>query len=457
MELINFLTRARNAMENTDSALQKELTLKKRLQKRFSLQECADFLRVNRTYLTRMMSDSDFPQGQKSGREKTFTIEDLQLMRAIIGSSPNRKNEYIFWNKPVGEDKSYVVPIVSFAAQKGGTGKSLTAAHFAQYLTLNYGLRVGVVDLDPQFTLSLYFADDKIPLLDGRVNTATDFMGLSVGLSDKNGKLEIVNPTDKELDSCWYETTWNGIKLMPASSEIIEGDMVLGVMFKNSSFFAENKIPPSSLFTRSMNRWLNNHKPTIDIKSLRDRNNKFLLSKYKEAMSETFDVIIIDHQPALTLFQLNGMVSATSLVIPQTMKGFDLSTLSTFISSFQAFVNTLVEKNAFPINSGKGRSVILPTIVQEANEQDKAQILDLHRLIPHDVSSVWYKRSDAVANASEHYKSIYEYQPDKNRRASAKAFVDNANAVNDMLVSVTLPHLPSLGYEDLFVKEKWYD
>ena len=55
-------------------------------------------------------------------------------------------------------------------------------------------------------------------------------------------------------------------------------------------------------------------------------------AKLESALTETLDVIIIDYQPALTLFQLNNVMASTSLIIPQTMKGFDIATLSTFVT-----------------------------------------------------------------------------------------------------------------------------
>ena len=77
------------------------------------------------------------------------------------------------------------------------------------------------------------------------------------------------------------------------------------------------------------------------------------------------------------------------------------------------------------------------------------------RKAPREISQVWYSRSDAIANAAEEYKSIYEYLPPRARRNSARAFMDNANAVNDALVGRVLPHLPGRGHADRFIAEHW--
>ena len=152
--------------------------------------------------------------------------------------------------------------------------------------------------------------------------------------------------------------------------------------------------------------------------------------------------------------QLNGLVAADSVVIPQTMKGFDLATLSTYVGNIGEYLDFIMSFES-DLEIGAGEHIVLPTIVQEQNNQDLDQILDLYKRSPREISQVWYNRSDAIANASEEYKSIYEYLPPRTRRTSARAFMANANAVNDMLVTRCLPHLPPRGFAQAFIEERW--
>lgn len=165
-------------------------------------------------------------------------------------------------------------------------------------------------------------------------------------------------------------------------------------------------------------------------------------------------MIVIDQQPSLTLMQLNGLVAADNVVIPQTMKGFDLATLATYVSNIGEYLEFIMGFES-DIEIGQGEHMVLPTIVQEQNDQDTDQILDLYRKAPREVMQVWYSRSDAIANAAEEYKSIYEYMPPRARRVSAKAFMANANAVNDALVQRIWPDLPPRGYAKAFIEERW--
>ena len=90
------------------------------------------------------------------------------------------------------------------------------------------------------------------------------------------------------------------------------------------------------------------------------------------ALNETLDCIIIDYQPALTLFQLNNVVASSSLIIPQTMKGFDIATLSTFVKGLRGMLKHILDHERIEI--GAGANMLLPTIIQRTNEQDLKQV-----------------------------------------------------------------------------------
>ena len=119
------------------------------------------------------------------------------------------------------------------------------------------------------------------------------------------------------------------------------------------------------------------------------------------------------------------------------MKGFDLATLSTYVRNIKEYLDFIVGFEP-DLVIGEGAHFVLPTIVQEQNDRDIAQIVDLVKRAPREVLKVWYARSDAIANAADEYKSIYEYAPPKSRRNSAEAFMENANAVNSGLPDLSI-------------------
>lgn len=434
-----FIRNMSRVMGAVNTKLQRDLTLRTRVAKRFSMTEVATLLSVDTTHLTRISSeDPAFPEGERSGRERTFSPSEIMMIRAVIGSNPGAKKPYLHWRKP-GDP----IKVVTFGAQKGGTGKSLSAAHFAQYVNLHYGLRVGVIDADPQATVSLYFADEKLPLFSPETPTLADFMGVDDPAADT-----LPERDGAVLNAIWQETPWPGVRLIPGGANIQNGDISLFFLSQRS------QVPVYRVLKDAIAYWDRENGPRTVVSDLRNTDGTFDKKAYEAALTETLDVIVIDQQPSLTLMQLNGLVAADNVVIPQTMKGFDLATLATYVSNIGEYLEFIMGFEA-DIEIGAGEHMVLPTIVQEQNNQDTDHILDLYRKAPREVMQVWYARSDAIANAAEEYKSIYEYMPPKTRRASAKAFMANANAVNDALVQKIWPELPPRDYAKTFIEERW--
>ncbi|ETW11254.1 hypothetical protein ATO8_18160 [Roseivivax marinus] len=449
--LIDFIDQLSVTMAGVQSKLQRDLTMRTRVERRFSIRDIASFLPMDSQYLTKLIAksaeeDPDFPAGTKEGRERTFSPDEVMLMRGMLHNGGKR--QFLHWRKP-GEN----LPVVTFGAQKGGTGKSLTAAHFAQYISMHYGLRVGIIDMDPQATASLYFADADLELFSPNTASVDAFIGADAPEKVAATK-ELQEPTTDEMNAMWHKTPWPGVRLLPGSASIQNGDISL--------FFCAQK-PGSAIYRvlkDAIDCWERAHPPRTSYDELWKADGSFNIYRYREALSETFDVVIIDQQPSLTLMQLNGLIAASSCIMPQTMKGFDLSTLTTYADSIGEYLYSIQSSRdgADEIRKiGAGQHKVLATIVQEANDQDLDHLVDLYSRAPDLFMKVWYVRSDAIANASEEYKSIYEYDPPRSRRASAKTFTDNANAVNDELVRTVLPHLPLRGYADEFIKERWND
>lgn len=290
-----------------------------------------------------------------------------------------------------------------------------------------------------QATISLYFADDELSLFSPDTATLSTFMGV-----DEPGQGALRSMDGGALDAVWRPTPWPGVRLIPAGADIQNGDIGLYLISRSGA-------PVYRVLRDAIERWSDEHPPRTQPEDLRDEAGRFDAARFEVALTETVDVIVIDQQPSLTLMQLNGLIAADCVVIPRTMKGFDLATLATFISSIVDYLDFITAYED-DLEIGRGRHVVLPTIVQEANDRDTEAIVDLYRRAPRDVLQVWYAWSDAIANAAERYMSIYEYDPPKSRQASARAFTSNANAV---LVERTLPHLDTRGYAQLFVDDRW--
>lgn len=441
--LEQFLQELSRGLDRTMVTVNKELTLRERIKRSWSMRQCARFLNVSYQHLTKFAKDNDdFPVGKYVGRERVFTLNELMHIRALMAGSAKRPYEYLAWRKP-GDD----LPVISFASQKGGTAKSLSAAHFAQYLSLHYGMRVGIMDADPQSTITLYFVGGEgMPNMpDEDTPTMVDFAGLFQTTEDQ----PYTDYDADTLDTFFKKTSWPGVRLVPAHGETSEGEIQIARLLRAET--------PGKRFYRylkdAIDRWKMGHVPTTRPNDL-VVDGKVDREALSTALNETLDCVIIDYQPALTLFQLNNVIASSSLVIPQTMKGFDIATLSTFVTGLLTMLRHIFANER--IDMGGGANMLLPTIVQRSNEQDLNQVSNLLENCPDEVLPVFYLRSDAIANASDVYQSVYEYQPDTaGKKKGINRFIENADAVNDAIVARLWPGLER-GYAESWIKD-FYD
>jgi chromosome partitioning protein len=440
-----FLKAMRRAMADLPNDDIRDRTTNQRVARRYSVREAAEFLDVDSTYLSQLIKDDEFPEGEKDKRERRFSVADIMRMRALLASRPGARKKFLHWRTPGDSGNPNVdLPVVSFSSQKGGTAKTVSAAHFAQYLSLFYGLRVGVVDADPQATISLYFAGEPHEVHYYQGPNLTDFMGVSW-----EGHEAEYNPLDgDELDKIWSDTPWPGIRLMHGGAAIQEAD--IGLMLIAA------KAPVHRVMLDSIDRWKAANAPVTTPKDLRDVDGNFDEDAYQRALRETLDIIIIDHQPSLTLTQINCVFAATNLVVPQTMKSLDLSTLELYLNTIQSYLEVSTEKDNKMRDVGPGHHFLLPTLLPPSSgNYDKQHVYRIMEYGQDLILPVWCHRSDAFSNPADEYMSIYEYDPEPTRRKGAKLFMENVNAVNDAMVRRILEDLPPRKYADTFV-EKYF-
>jgi chromosome partitioning protein len=439
----NFVARAQIGVESAASSDRFADTRKKRVQRRYSMREVSEITGFSRSAIAGWLDQEDAPVGVIKGRENTFSLYDITKLRALAASRPKvpgakGRKQTLFWRKP--DDP---IPVITFSSQKGGVAKSLTAAGIAQFAALYHGLRVGLIDCDAQATLSLYFADETIDVAGTDVDTFTRFMGVPTP-----GDPPLVH-TDKELDDFWVKTPWPGVRLIPGGAPIQEADI--------SMYFMAQKTETKRVYRLlkdALDRWTSAYPAKTRPEDLRDENGVFLEDKFNEALNETFDVIIVDCAPALTLTQLNAVVAASTLIVPNTLRGFDLSTLKVYLSSLDDYLQFIRHEDD-PVDFPPVPSYILPTNVQVNNDMDISQVGELYGHDPEVICPVYSGHSAAVANASRDYLSIYEYEPEKSRKRSADQFLANANAVGDAILSRAVPWIEPRGYANEFISERY--
>ncbi|MBV9909746.1 MAG: AAA family ATPase, partial [Hyphomicrobiales bacterium] len=117
--------------------------------RRFSSGEAAKLIGVTDAYIRHLSLSGEAPEAEKSARgRRQFTLDQIHDLRRTLARS---KPSYL----PERRDAEHlqVIAVTNF---KGGSGKTTTAAHLAQYFAMR-GYRTLAVDLDPQASLSALF------------------------------------------------------------------------------------------------------------------------------------------------------------------------------------------------------------------------------------------------------------------------------------------------------------
>jgi chromosome partitioning protein len=437
-----FVEQAQKYVSDAFSRVRLDNTRRNRVLRRISLAEAAEMLGCDRSYLYTLLKRPDAPKGETRGREKTLSVADVLKVRAMAGSNPNSRTMTLPWRRP-GDH----LPVITFNSLKGGTGKSSSSAHFAQYCALYHGLRVGVIDADPQSTCSLYFVNDDVDIIDPDVDTFTDFMGLP-----KDGTVRRRTKHDSlRMNSFWKPTPWPGIRLIPGGASIQIADIALYMMTQSPN--PEDK-QIFRMLRDAISEWDRAFPPKTLPEDLAGPDGTFDDDAYERALTECVDLIVIDTAPSLSLAQVNAVMAADTLIVPQTMKGFDLSTLHTYLGSLDEYLY-FASKQANPINFKPTGSMILPTLVNTQNDVDIRTIGELYSINKDFISPIYYRSHDAAANAFQKYQSAYEYVPEKGQRVGIRNVIANANAVSEHILHRAIPGIPSRGFVDAFIDERY--
>ena len=117
----------------------------------FSPAETARLIGIHEGYLRQITSEGKgFSPATRNGR-RSYSVNDIHEIRKQLDQGARGSRRY----RPhrVDCEQLQVITVMNF---KGGSGKTTTAAHLAQYLAL-HGYRVLAIDLDPQASLSALF------------------------------------------------------------------------------------------------------------------------------------------------------------------------------------------------------------------------------------------------------------------------------------------------------------
>lgn len=222
--------------------------------------------------------------------------------------------------------------VISITNQKGGVGKTTSSINIAFYLA-KMGFRTLLLDFDPQ-------------------GNATS--GLGVDKNTLSGTMSDVISGEKFLKDVILDTEWDNLKIAPATPVLANTEVELA-------------------------------------------NEKGRFSKLKMALAsvnESFDFVIIDSPPSLSLLTVNGFIASDFLILPVQAEFYAMEGLGQLLESMK-----LVKKGMNPDLELLG---VLPTMVDSRTTLSGQVYEEIKRFFPGKVFNTPIPRNIRLAEAPSH-------------------------------------------------------
>ncbi|CAN7583168.1 plasmid partitioning protein RepA [Pararhizobium sp. LjRoot238] len=245
--------------------------------RQFTPAEAADFIGIHQGYLRQIVADGHGPEPLANGR-RMYSVQDIEALRQILDEGGKGPRKYVRHRRD-GE-KLQVVSVMNF---KGGSGKTTTSAHLAQFLALR-GYRVLAVDLDPQASLSALFGHQP------------------------------------ELDVGENETIYGAIRYDEAKRDITE--------IVRATYTPNLHVIPGNLELMEFEH------ETPKALAARQSVDSMFFARIGERLAEiesAYDIVVIDCPPQLGFLTLSALCAATAVLITVHPQMLDVMSMSQFL------------------------------------------------------------------------------------------------------------------------------
>lgn len=341
--------------------------------RRFSSTEAAKLLGVTDSYVRHLAAQEGSVSSEKtSGGRRTFSLAEINAIRQLLGKT---KSAYLAGRRET--DHLQVIAVTNF---KGGSGKTTTSTHLAQYLALR-GYRVLAVDLDPQASMSAMLGYQ--PEFD--VGENETLFGAIRYDELRRSVAEVVR-----------ETYFPGLDLIPGNLELHE--------FEHDT--------PRALAER--------HNSDTDMFFMR-------VGNALTDLSDRYDVVVIDCPPTLGFLTLSALCAATAVLITVHPQMLDVASMNQFLAMTSDLLSVVKDAGG---NLEYDWMRYLVTRY-EPNDGPQAQIVAFLRSLFGDrVLTSMMVKSTAISDAGLSKQTIYEAARESMNRQTYDRAVEAMDGVN---------------------------
>ncbi|PLW75305.1 plasmid partitioning protein RepA [Cohaesibacter celericrescens] len=246
--------------------------------RKFTPAEAASFIGIHQGYLRQVIAEGHGPKPNENGR-RFYSAQDIENLRGVLDDGLKGGRKYV--RHRTGDEQLQVISVMNF---KGGSGKTTSSSHLAQYLALR-GYRVLAIDLDPQASLSAMFGHQ--PELD--VGENETIYGAIRYDEDRVDIRDIVRAT--------YTPN---LHLIPGNLELMEFE------HETPKVLGDGQQREAMFFAR--------------------------IAACLSEIESAYDVVVIDCPPQLGFLTLSALCAATAVLITVHPQMLDVMSMSQFLN-----------------------------------------------------------------------------------------------------------------------------
>ncbi|MDY8111090.1 plasmid partitioning protein RepA [Fulvimarina sp. 2208YS6-2-32] len=353
----------------------------------FTSGEAAKLVGVSDGYLRQLSLSGDGPQPDEigPGGRRSYTLQTINALRLHLSSQHEpgsaKARQYLKWRDEAVGEHCQVIAVTNF---KGGSGKTTTSAHLAQYLALE-GYRTLAIDLDPQASFSALLGYQ--PELD---------------LSDNETLYAAIRYDEhrRPLKDVVRRTYFDGLDLVPGNLELQE--------FEHTT--------PRQLAEKG-GRMLN------------DGDLPFFarLGGAIDEVRAEYDIVVIDCPPQLGFLTLGALCAATSVLVTVHPQMLDVASMSQFLFMTSDLLSVVREAGA-ELNFDFLRYLVTR---YEPHDGPQAQIAGFLRAqFGARVLTNAMVKSTAISDAGLTKQTLYEVGRENFSRGTYDRAIEALTAVN---------------------------
>lgn len=266
--------------------------------RKFTSGEAARLIGVTDSRLRQLSLAGEGPQPEiMPNGQRRYALAEINALRQMLArSARNRRDALDYLPHRAPGEHLQVIAVTNF---KGGSGKTTTSAHLAQYLALR-GYRVLGIDLDPQasFTALLGLAPE-----------------FEVGPNETLLAAIRYDEARRPLREVIRPTYFDGLSLVPGNLELME--------FEHETpraLLAGMRAPEQVFFAR--------------------------IAQALDPVADAFDVVVIDCPPQLGYLTLAGICAATGVLVTVHPQMLDVASMSQFLLMTRDLLSVVREAGA---------------------------------------------------------------------------------------------------------------